>query len=62
MSNVFTHNAYDPDPAYAALAANITYVVPAPVPGTTSTNNCFADNTYSSIVSVPLVTQANKCP
>jgi hypothetical protein len=60
VGNVFVHNAYDPDPSQAALAADLT-VVAFPAPGTTTTDNCFADNTYTTIQSLPPVTQVNRC-
>src|SRR4029453_17343990 len=59
-NNVFTHNGPNGHGTFAALAADITYVVTDPTPGAEHPN-CFADNTYSTFVKVGTPIEANHC-
>ena len=56
VSNVITNNASAPSSGYEGLAADITYVAIG------AQGNCFADNTYGTILNVGGPAPSNKCP
>jgi hypothetical protein len=55
--NVFTHNAYAPEGAFAGFGADITNVI---LLGPIDPPNCFTGNVYSTAI-LPIV-QQNRCP
>ena len=56
VGNTITNNATAPSSGYEGLAADITFVAIG------AQGNCFADNTYSTILNVGGPPPSNKCP